>query len=117
MVTLIQDFQVVGETDGQLFQMIQQGPVNAAVTLRNSGINTINYHYQELTGSGWTEMGLVGSDLYNTLMSGQVRTILVTSSYAQVRLMGNASGGATLNFSVLREVTRPDGGQLPILNF
>jgi len=115
--TLCTDTQVIGETSAQAFAFIQQGPVNAAITLKNAGINTINYVFQELISGVWTNIDVLGTDVNNTLVSGQSRLIQVESDYPQVRCMANASGGSTLEFGVLRWVERADGGQLPILNF
>lgn len=108
--------QIVGETVTTLFSFIQQGPVAALLILKNDGINTINYRVQEYTGTAWVDLGASGTDYYNTLIESEVKSFKVTSNYPQVRLVGNASGGASLTFDVMRHVERTSGGSLPILN-
>lgn len=116
MNVYVSDHQVVGDVSGTLFTMVQASPL-AQITLQNTGANTINYRFQELVGSTWTDMALTGTDLYNTLVANQVRLVLVSSSQAQVRLIGSASGGSTLDFSINRIVTRASGGPVPLLNY
>lgn len=116
MITQVTDSQVVGETQSTLFSILQSGPVQALVILKNSGVNTMNYVFQEFNGSVWTDLGTAGSVYNNTLQANQVVTLLVSSSYPQVQLNGNASGGAFLEFSVTRYYNRASGGALPILN-
>jgi len=96
--------------------MIQQGPVDCAIVLKNSGVNTMNYRFQQYNGSAWVDMGASGSDLYNTLSVNEVKLIEVDSSYPQVQMVGNASGGAFLEFAITRYVNRASGGSVPILN-
>ena len=117
MHTTVQDIQTVGESVSTLFSLLQQGAVSALVTLRNAGVaNTVNYRFQEFNGTTWADIGASGSDTYNTLTAGQVRVFRLTSTLPQVRLIGNASGGSTLDFSVARYFARPDGGAIPILS-
>jgi len=40
----------------------------------------------------------------------------VQSNFPQVQLVGNASGGAFLEFAVTRYFNRSSGGPIPILN-
>jgi hypothetical protein len=54
--------------------------------------------------------------LYGTLSNGQTRSVQLVVANPQVRLVGNASGGASLWFQVSRFAIRGDGGKLPILN-
>src|ERR1051326_1366653 len=110
------DSQVVGETLATLFTVTQQGPVAMLVILKNSGVNVMSYRFQENRGSGWVDLGASGSDYYNTLSQNEVKSFKVSSSYPQVRLVGNASGGAWLEFVINRDVTRQSGGPIPILN-
>lgn len=110
------DTQVVGETVSTLFSVIQQGPVAMLVIIKNTGVNTMNYRFQEYNGSAWVDLGASGSDYYNTLAEDEVKSFKVSSNYPQVRCVGNASGGASLDFDVLRYVERASGGALPILN-
>ena len=116
MIVQVTDGQVVGETVGTLFSVLQQGPVGMLLVIRNSGVNTMNYRFQEYNGSAWVDLGSSGSDFYNTLIAGEVRTFKVTSSYPQVQMVGNASGGAFLDFSITRYTNRSAGGSVPILS-
>lgn len=116
MILHVTDSQVVSEVQSTLFSMIQQGPVNAMVVLKNSGVNTLNYRWQEFNGTAWTDLGTSGSDYYNTLSVNEVKLIKLTSVYPQVQLVGNASGGAFLEFAVTRYSNRASGGPIPILS-
>jgi len=115
MIIHVTDGQVVGETQSVMFTMIQQGPVSAQIILKNSGVNTLNYDFQQFNGTSWVDIGSAGSDFYNTLMAGEVRAIELIVAYPQVQLLANASGGAFLDFSVTRFWNRAAGGALPIL--
>lgn len=106
----------MGETLSTLFSVIQQGPVAMLVIIKNTGVNVMTYRFQEWTGVAWVDLGTSGSDYYNTLTENEVKSFRVSSSYPQVRMVGNASGGAYLSFDVVRHVERPSGGPLPILN-
>jgi hypothetical protein len=116
MVVHVTDSQVVGETLAALFVIIQPSPVDAAIVLKNSGVNTMNYRFQEWNGSTWVDMGTSGSDFYNTLQPNETKLIEVESSNPKVQMIGNASGGAFLEFSVTRYFNRDSGGSIPILN-
>lgn len=110
------DEQVVGETLATLFSVLNQGAVAMLVIIKNTGVNTTNYRFQEWNGTAWADLGASGSDFYNTLTENEVRSFKVTSAYPQVRMVGNASGGAYLSFDVTRHVERSSGGSLPILS-
>lgn len=112
----VSDTQTIGETQSTAFEMLQNSPVVALVTLKNNGTNTMNFIFQEKIGSSWTDLGILGSDFNNTLSPGQLRTVSVSSSYPQVRMVANASGGTQLEFGVLRYYNRADGGPIPILS-
>lgn len=116
MIILNTDSQIVGETQSTLFSTFQTGPVNMQVIIKNSGVNTMNYRFQEYNGTSWVDLGASGSEFYNTLSVNEVRVLVVTSAYPQVQMVGNASGGAFLEFSVTRYFNRPSGGAIPILN-
>lgn len=117
MNVFITDVQAVPELEGTLFTMLQQGSVTAMISLKNSdSANTINYRFQQYNGTTWADMSTSGTDYYNTLIAGQVKFINLSSAYPQVRLVGNASGGATLDFGVTRYFARTTGGSIPILN-
>ena len=111
-----QDSNVVGENESQLVEFYQSGPVQMAMFMTNAGANTLNYRFEEWTGTAWVAMGAVGSVYYNTLISGQTTSLLVNSSYGRVHLVGSASGGAILDFSVDRVFNRTSGGAMPILS-
>ncbi len=116
MNIFVQDSQIVAETEGVLFNTIQQGPVEMLVQLRNAGSNTINYRFQENNGVNWVDLDVLGTDVNNTLVASQVRHIKVMGSNPQVRLVGNASGGSMLEFSITRYHARVSGGTVPVLN-
>ena len=117
MQTFVQDENYVGEVENTLFVMIQQGPVDALIFLKNTGINTINYRAQQFNGTTWVDMDVAGTDLNNTLTSNQIKSMKVSSSYPQVRFVGNAAGGAMINFSVSRYFCRSCGGTIPLMHF
>lgn len=96
--------------------MIQQGPVAAQVIIKNTGVNTINYRFQEYDGTAWVDLGASGSAYYSTLAEDEVKVVTLESDYPQVRMVGNASGGAYLDFDVTRYAERQSGGALPILS-
>lgn len=116
MVVNVTDSQVVGETVATLFQIIQPAPINAAIILKNSGVNTLNYTFQEWNGTAWVDLGASGTPLNNTLIANASILVLVTSTNPKVQLIGNASGGALLEFAVSRYFNRASGGAIPILN-
>ena len=116
MIITTQDSQIVGETQSTLFSVFQSGSINMLVITKNSGVNTMNFRWQEFNGSAWVDLGASGSEYYTTLSANEVRTIKLVSSYPQVQLVGNASGGAFLEFSVQRYFNRASGGPIPILN-
>lgn len=110
------DSQVVAETQGVLFTLIQPAPISAQVIMKNSGANTMNYDFQEWNGTTWADLGAVGTPFNNTLSPGQVVMLTLTSTNSKIQLLGNASGGAFLEFSVASYFNRLSGGALPILN-
>jgi len=116
MIAHITDGQIVGETVSTLLSTVQQGPVSMLVTIKNSGVNVASYRWQEFNGTAFVDMGVIGTDLNNTLSANEVKSYKLTSSYAQVQLVGNASGGAFLEFSITRYFNRPSGGSIPILS-
>jgi hypothetical protein len=116
MNTLCSDTQVIGETTSTLFTMTQAGAISAAVSMRNTGSNTANYFFQEFNGSAWVDLDVLGTPLNDTLSPGEVVMVLVESSYPQVRLQGNASGGTELDFAISRYFARSSGGAVPLLS-
>lgn len=116
MNVFVQDHQTVGEVESTLFSMVQAS-TEALIVLQNTGANTTNYRFQEFASGVWTDMGTLGGDLYSTLSPDEVKHIKLTSSESKVRLVGNASGGSILDFSVTRVLDRGDGGALPMLNY
>lgn len=111
------DVQVVGETESTLFEFINQGSTDALLFLSNLGSNTLNYRFQQNVSGAWTDLVLNPDNmLYGTLMPSETRSIQLQSPNPSVRLVGNASGGASLWFQVSRFAVRGQGGRLPILN-
>lgn len=116
MEIFVSDSQICGEVESTMFTLLQQGPITAPAIIRNAGANTINYRFQESVNGTWTDMDVQGTDMYNTLSAGQVKVVTVASNYAQVRLLGYASGGAIIEFSITRWFNRASGGNVPILS-
>jgi hypothetical protein len=124
MITLVQDTETVPESGGVsgktvLFEILQQGPVSATIFIRNAGANQINYIFQEHNGTTWVDMGLAGTDFNNSLAVGSLglKLFKLTSAFAKVRIIANATGGSTLDFTVTRYVVRGSFGGIPILSF
>ena len=117
MQTFVQDLQVVPEVQGVLFSTLTPGPVTASVTLQNRGTNTMNYIFQQSNDGGatWQDMDVLGTAYNNTLTAAQVRSFVLTSASSLVRLVGYASGGTTLDFSLARFFNRASGGSAPLL--
>ena len=108
--------QVVGETLAKLWGFIGASPISLLVLMKNSGMNTMNYNIQEWTGSAWMDLGAVGTPFNNTLSPNQVLQLIVVSNNSRIQVLGNASGGAFLEFSVKTYFNRQSGGDLPLLN-
>lgn len=119
MIIHVSDQQVIGETEEVAWTAIQQSPMDMSIFLTNSGVNTINYRFQQLLGDGtWSDLAALSpaNNLNSTLTSGQTKAVLVTGNYSQCRLVANASGGAQLDFAITRFVTRASHGPVPILS-
>lgn len=116
MVITATDSQVVGETLETLFTIIQAAPIDSSVIIKNSGVNTMNYRFQEWDGTTWVDLGASGSDFYNTLMADETKLLEIESSSSKVKMIGNASGGAFLEFTITRYFNRESGGAIPLLN-
>ena len=110
MRTFITDTQAVTGTSSTLFDFIQQGPQSAQITLHNTGSVTMNYTFQEQSGASWENLAA-----QSTLQANEVKRAVITSNFPRVRLIGNASGGTTLAFSVTRTYVRPSGGTIPLI--
>ncbi len=115
MIVHASDTQTVTGSVTTLFT-IYQASTEAHIILKNVGANMLAYRFQEWTGSAWSDIGISGSDTYNTLTTNQIKFITVSSAYPKVQLIGNASGGSTLEFTVTRNHDRDDGGPLPLFN-
>jgi len=112
MHTFVDDIQVVTNVPGTLFSIIQQGNVNAGVTLKNlDGVTTVSYAFQEFNFAGtWANIGVSG-----TLVPGSSIAMQLTSNYPQVRLWGSTSGAdANLAFSLSRLFDRQTD-RIPLL--
>lgn len=97
-----------------MFTLLQDGAVSALVLIKNSGVNTANYRFQEWNGTAWVDLGASGTDFYNTLSPSEVRSFKLTSTNSKVQMLANASGGAFLDFSITRYFNRASGGALPL---
>lgn len=124
MNVTVSDTQTVpesGSISGKslLFEMIQQSPTKALAILRNAGSNQIDYIFQDFDGSTWNNLDVAGTDLNNSLPAGSlgIKSIIVESTNAKVRLIASASGGSTLDFFITRYHSRADAGGIPILSF
>jgi hypothetical protein len=116
MQTFIQDFQTVGESTGTLFIVSQQGAVQMSVILNNTGTYPIIYDFQQsVDGVTWSDCAVIGNPLNSTLAAGAQVQVTVASAYQLVRLVGSASGGSTLDFSIARFFSRPSGGYCPLI--
>ncbi len=115
MIIQASDTQTVAGSSATLFT-IYQSTTKAQIILKNSGVNTMNYRFQEWTGAAWADIGESGDDTYTTLSADEVKFITVESDYPKVQMIGNASGGTTLEFTVTRNHNREDGGPLPLFN-
>ncbi len=115
MIVDVADNQVVAETQGVLFTIIQPAPINVQVMMKNSGQNTMNYDFQEWNGSAWVDLGAVGTAFNTTLSPNQVTAITLVSGNSKIQLLGNASGGAFLEFSIKSYFNRQSGGAIPVL--
>jgi hypothetical protein len=114
--TFIQDLQVVGNTTGTLFSVTQVGTVAMSVILNNAGVNPVLYDFQSSPdGANWTDIQSFGNPLNNTLLPGTQVQVVVAGSYQFVRLIGSASGGSTLDFSIARFFNRTSGGYCPLI--
>lgn len=124
MNTVVTDTNVVPETGAYsgkelMFEMINQGAVDAQLILRNAGANQINYTFQEFNGTAWVDMDTIGTDLNGTLATGSpptnIKSLSLSSNYSKIRLIANASGGSTIEFIVTRFYNRASNGSIPIL--
>lgn len=99
-----------------LVEFIQAADTPNLVTIKNAGLNTMNYKIQEFNGTAWVTMGASGSDYYDTLVVDEVKPVVINSSNPRTRIVGNASGGAVLEFTSSRIFPRASGGAAPLLN-
>jgi hypothetical protein len=109
------DVATVGEVTSVLFTYLNS-PLNALFILNNMGVNTINYDFQQYNGSAWVDIAAIGSPTNNTIQPGQVVYVPLISTYPNIQLTGNASGGSLLGFSLSNFYQRAAGGKIPILN-
>lgn len=116
MVVSHQDSQTVGETVATLFTLVGLSSLGVQMLIKNSGVNTMNYRFQEWNGTTWVDLGPSGSDFYNTLSPNQSKPLTIVSSATKVQMVGNASGGAFLEFTDQQYFDRDSGGALPVLN-
>lgn len=110
MRTFVTDTQAVPSTSATLFDMIQQGPQAALVTIHNTGSITMNYTFQEHTGSAWSNLASA-----STLQGSEVKRVKLESDYPRIRMIGDAASPTTLAFSITRTYVRPSGGSMPLI--
>lgn len=115
MNIFVQDTNTVPSSTTEIFRILQQGPIGAAVVLKNIGSNNITYTFQESSDTvTWSDItGATGTLLPSG--SGQTALHKITSALAVLRLV--ASGDSEIDFSVTRYATRASGGALPLLAF
>ena len=111
----VTDSQTVGETSAVITTLVQPASTPTAVFLTNAGTNALTYRYQEFDGETWNDLDVPGTPANGALIAGGSATVLIKSTSTQVRLVGNASGGTVVQFSVSRLATRAPGAALPIL--
>jgi hypothetical protein len=122
--TFAQDTNVVPGTGAfngmeQITRFLQSSAVQATVVIQNVGANQINYDFQEFNGTAWVDLGIIGTIYQNALPTGTtgVVTVAINSSFPQVRLLANASGGSTIDITVMRLYNRASNGDFPLLSF
>ena len=111
------DSQTVGETTSTLFKLSPANGVPLYVWLQNVGVNMMVFTLQGSNdgGSTWTNIDSPGGETNNTLTIGQATSFVVNSSYAQLQMVGYASGGSILNFAESFYVNRASGGGVLVL--
>lgn len=113
MITTKTDGNVVGETASAAFSVWQQGGLNFNLIIKNSGVNVITFEMQGWNGSSWIDLGTIGGPYFSTLQSSQVSAVQINfAQYGQFQLLGSASGGSYLDFSVQMFVNRTSGGSV-----
>lgn len=110
MRTFVSDTQAVTGTSATLLEFVQQGPQGPLITIHNIGSITMNYAFQENTGSAWSTIGSA-----STLAADEKKRLKVESEFPRVRMIGDAYGGTTLAFSATRTYVRPSGGAIPLI--
>ena len=111
------DSQIVGETSSTLFTVTPANGVAISFWLQNVGVNVLVFTLQGSNNGGgtWTNLDNPGGTTNSTLVSGQSTSFVVNSSYAQLQLIGYASGGSILNYTQSFYVNRASGGGLLVL--
>lgn len=116
MHVLIADFQNVGGTNAQIFELLQPTPVDSHIILHNAGSNTLLYTFYEYVAGNWIPLDEPNTDLNGSLAAGTRKNIQIAATYNRVKLEGAASGGTMVSFSIQRWADRQPGGTLPIIS-
>ena len=114
MHVFVQDTNVSTVTEGEMFRIYQQGPINVGAVLKNAGTNNLSFRFQESADSVmWSDItGASGTLLPSG--SQQVTFVKVSSALAIVRVL--AVGDSILDFGVSRYFPRSSSGALPLIN-
>jgi hypothetical protein len=116
MLTTVSDLQTIGETEAKAFGATQQGRTNAFFTLKNVGVNTISFRFQQYVSAAWADVGASGT-VYNTTLAADAETSISLVDLApQTRLLAYASGGSVLSFAATRYFNWTAGGYCPLMS-
>lgn len=104
-----------------LFTTIQPSTLQSFIIFSNVGVNPLTYVFEGSTDGGvtWVALGIQGSilnDIEPSSGSDSSRQTILPAGYSQIRMLGSASGGTVLHFSMTRQASRASGGALPILS-
>ena len=92
--------------------------MNISFQLQNVGVNILSFTLNGTNdGVTFTNIDQPGGATNNTLTSGQSTAFVVNQTYNRLVLVGYASGGSILDFSVSQLVARPSGGAINILGY
>jgi predicted ArsR family transcriptional regulator len=114
--TFVDDIQNIGEVETQAFGAVQQGRTNAFFTLKNEGVNTVSYRFQQRLSGVWTDVGVSGTDYNNTLTEEETVEVALVDLAPQTRLLASASGGSVLKFAVARYAAWAVGEMIPLMS-
>jgi len=110
MQVRFQDDQIIAEVEGTAFETVVPPGTKNSIFFSNKGINTIEFRFQEHNGTTWVDIGLAGSEFYNSLVKCATKHVVVTPNYNRFRMVASASGGSYLDFVIERHLERMSGG-------